>query len=232
MTPPPNAPAGVAALGIAGLLLGLTLLIVPIAGLAFASRGNDPVLDPSRPVEGVSTLQATSAPTSPLEVPEPNARTGSLWARVVSPAMARVAPGLDAAPVARLSVRTPEGSPSIVSVLATAKDRVGYAWVRVVVPGLPNGREGWVARTALGGAEVSTTRLTVDTTSLTASLERGGKVVLRVRVGDEPDYEWLMIDASHAKVHPHAAGAKGVFPRAECLGWVGHDLSDGPEGHQ
>ncbi|WP_317705330.1 IS5 family transposase [Methylomarinovum caldicuralii] len=26
---------------------------------------------------------------------------------------------------------------------------------------------------------------------------------------DEPDYEWLMIDASHVKVHPHAAGAKG-----------------------
>ena len=26
---------------------------------------------------------------------------------------------------------------------------------------------------------------------------------------DEADYEWLMIDASHCKVHPHAAGAKG-----------------------
>ena len=26
---------------------------------------------------------------------------------------------------------------------------------------------------------------------------------------DEPDCEWLMIDASHAKVHPHAAGARG-----------------------
>lgn len=26
---------------------------------------------------------------------------------------------------------------------------------------------------------------------------------------DEPDYEWLMIDASHYKVHPHAAGARG-----------------------
>ena len=26
---------------------------------------------------------------------------------------------------------------------------------------------------------------------------------------DEPDYQWLMIDASHCKVHPHAAGAKG-----------------------
>ena len=26
---------------------------------------------------------------------------------------------------------------------------------------------------------------------------------------DEPDYEWLMIDASHCKVHPDASGAKG-----------------------
>lgn len=25
----------------------------------------------------------------------------------------------------------------------------------------------------------------------------------------QPDFEWLMIDASHCKVHPHAAGAKG-----------------------
>lgn len=29
------------------------------------------------------------------------------------------------------------------------------------------------------------------------------------RLIDEPDYEWLMIDASHCKVHPHAAGARG-----------------------
>ena len=26
---------------------------------------------------------------------------------------------------------------------------------------------------------------------------------------DDPDFEWLMIDASHCKVHPHAAGAVG-----------------------
>jgi len=29
------------------------------------------------------------------------------------------------------------------------------------------------------------------------------------RLVEEPDYEWLMIDASHVKVHPHASGAKG-----------------------
>jgi transposase len=26
---------------------------------------------------------------------------------------------------------------------------------------------------------------------------------------EEPDFEWLMIDASHCKVHPHAAGVAG-----------------------
>ena len=29
------------------------------------------------------------------------------------------------------------------------------------------------------------------------------------KIIDEPDFEWLMIDASHIKVHPHAAGAVG-----------------------
>jgi hypothetical protein len=26
---------------------------------------------------------------------------------------------------------------------------------------------------------------------------------------DEPDFEWLMIDASHVKVHQHGSGARG-----------------------
>jgi len=29
------------------------------------------------------------------------------------------------------------------------------------------------------------------------------------KLAQDPDYEWLMIDASHCKVHPHAAGAVG-----------------------
>lgn len=39
--------------------------------------------------------------------------------------------------------------------------------------------------------------------------DKGGwESLLEIRI-DEPDCEWLMIDASPAKVHPHAAGAKG-----------------------
>lgn len=32
---------------------------------------------------------------------------------------------------------------------------------------------------------------------------------LLAKLIDELDYEWLMIDGSHCKVHPHAAGAIG-----------------------
>ena len=33
-------------------------------------------------------------------------------------------------------------------------------------------------------------------------------MLLEILVTD-PDFEWLMTDASHIKVHPHAAGARG-----------------------
>ena len=39
--------------------------------------------------------------------------------------------------------------------------------------------------------------------------DRGVWEKLLDEVIDEPDFEWLMIDASHIKVHPHAAGAQG-----------------------
>ena len=32
---------------------------------------------------------------------------------------------------------------------------------------------------------------------------------LLAQIIDEPDFEWMMIDGSHVKVHPHASGAKG-----------------------
>ena len=39
--------------------------------------------------------------------------------------------------------------------------------------------------------------------------DRGVWEALLNTVMEEPDFEWLMIDASHVKVHPHAAGAVG-----------------------
>ena len=38
---------------------------------------------------------------------------------------------------------------------------------------------------------------------------RGGRERILSAVAKRPDFEWLMIDATHCKVHPHASGAIG-----------------------
>ena len=47
----------------------------------------------------------------------------------------------------------------------------------------------------------------------TAASAAGGTEVcgpgLLEEVMDDPDFEWLMIDASYIKAHPHSAGARG-----------------------
>ena len=39
--------------------------------------------------------------------------------------------------------------------------------------------------------------------------DKGIWEALLEKIIDTPDFEWILIDASHIKVHPHAAGAKG-----------------------
>ncbi|MNG17331.1 hypothetical protein D3C85_1608170 [compost metagenome] len=39
--------------------------------------------------------------------------------------------------------------------------------------------------------------------------DKGMWARLQERLIKEPGFEWLMIDASHIKVHPHASGARG-----------------------
>jgi transposase len=39
--------------------------------------------------------------------------------------------------------------------------------------------------------------------------DKGVWEALLERLIVDPDFEWLMIDASHCKAHPHAAGARG-----------------------
>ena len=61
-----------------------------------------------------------------------------------------------------------------------------------------------------------------NTTDLDSSSERSGifiwEGILEALV-DDTDFEWLMIDASHVKVHPDAAGAgmTGVMPSSTAL---------------
>jgi lipoprotein-anchoring transpeptidase ErfK/SrfK len=115
--------------------------------------------------------------------PKPLRGTHFLWAPVQVRAIARRAPDPRAAGVARVATTTPEGTTNIVLVIRSRADRAGRLWVEARLATLPNGRTGWIPRSALGGYASVDTELTVDLRRLTATLRRGGRVVFRARVG-------------------------------------------------
>jgi L,D-transpeptidase catalytic domain len=135
-----------------------------------------------------ATAPALPDPVRPAFTPGQPHLLGSLrdvarWAPVQRPAVARAAPGGSAPFVTRLGTLTPEGTRNAVAVLRTATDAAGRPWALVRLPVLPNGSTGWVRRTALGGYGIVRTHLVVDRARLEATLERGGRPVLRVPVG-------------------------------------------------
>jgi len=83
----------------------------------------------------------------------------------------------------RVSAKTREGTSNIVPVLARRADREGRLWLRVRVPSLPDNREGWVRRVALGGYTLVSTHLVVDLGRLQATLYSGGKRVFSAPIG-------------------------------------------------
>jgi lipoprotein-anchoring transpeptidase ErfK/SrfK len=137
--------------------------------------------------ERAAPARALPAPVAPAFTPGapvalPAQRHVSRWAAVRRPAAAHAAPATSAAVVARLALRTPEGTANPVAVIGRRTGADGRPWVRVRLAILPNGSTGWVPRSALGGYNAVRTRLVVDLGSLEATLTRRGRPVLRVPV--------------------------------------------------
>ena len=59
----------------------------------------------------------------------------------------------------------------------------GHDWVRIRIPGRPNGGKGWVRRSALGPFTRVDTEIHVDLRSATLTLTKQGKTSFRTRVG-------------------------------------------------
>jgi hypothetical protein len=112
-----------------------------------------------------------------------SARYLSRWAPVRRAAIARRRPDGSSAVVGPVPRTTPEGTVNIVRVLGHRAGRGDRLWVRVALAVLPNGRTGWVLRSALGGYGTVPTRLVVDRERLRLTLYDRGRVVLRAPVG-------------------------------------------------
>jgi len=139
------------------------------AALLAGAAGSLP--DSTRPAFDVGRTQL-------LDRRKVRARFASVSRRVT--ALAR--PRKGAAPVATVPAKTEEGTTNVVLVLGE-KTRRGVAWVHVRLPVLPNGRTGWVPRSALGGYGFVRTRLIVDRARLSATLLVDGRPVFRAPVG-------------------------------------------------
>jgi hypothetical protein len=110
-----------------------------------------------------------------------NAADVTRWAPVFRPTVARREPGFGSAPAGRLPTRTGDGTTNIV-VADEEAEHHGVLWVRVRLAVLPNGTEGWVPRSSLGGWWFVDTRLVIDRARLTATLLEAGRVIFRTPV--------------------------------------------------
>jgi hypothetical protein len=79
-----------------------------------------------------------------------NETTFTRWAYVNQTAWIHSRPDGSSPRIGRLTWYTPDGFSSIYLLLRTHWDARGLAWVKVRIPGRPNGHTGWVERGALG----------------------------------------------------------------------------------
>ena len=161
--------------------LAAAIVLSAVAAVAVASTRPSPIAEvplntPAQPyTPGVARLHVAVPASAPL----PPRKTWR-WAQVLRPAAARRRPGGKVA--ARLRMRTPEHTVNIVLVTATAMHR-GRLWVRVRLPVLPNGTQGWVPRAALSGYTFVDTHVIVSLRRRRLTLYRDGKAIFRAPVG-------------------------------------------------
>jgi hypothetical protein len=93
--------------------------------------------------------------------------------------VARDAPEASASRIVKLAVRRPlTGVRTVLPVLASALDGSGRAWMRVRLPGRPNGRKGWI-RAERTRSSSTTWHIAVDLSQRRVSVYRDGRVERR-----------------------------------------------------
>jgi hypothetical protein len=109
------------------------------------------VAAPSQSTQGAPTV----APPANATVLLSNERTLTTWANPVEEVPIRAHPDRGSRTVARTHLETEDGFPEVYVVLARTQDARGRVWVRMRIPGRPNGRIGWVRQSALGEFHVT-----------------------------------------------------------------------------
>jgi lipoprotein-anchoring transpeptidase ErfK/SrfK len=164
--------------------VGVGLLVAPGARPSRGAVANGPS---STPVDGQSRqLAALPAPAKGFGVPRARLLKAGAdvtkWAPVRRAVAAHERPSWSSPVVVPVSTSTPEGTANLVVADGEAT-RDGASWVHARLAVLPDGRTGWIPRSALGGWTFVDTRVVVDRADLTLTLYRAGREVFRTPVG-------------------------------------------------
>ena len=155
-------------------------------------------MDPLRPlalaaIVSIAAAAPASAQTRPAVSPPPgasreharlsNETTFARWANAVTPARAYARPATTARVVGRLRFLTEDGFPEVYALLESRRDARGVNWVRLRLPGRPNGVTGWVRGRSLGPFHLVRTRLVVRRAARRVTLYVRGRRRFTARVG-------------------------------------------------
>jgi L,D-transpeptidase-like protein len=158
-------------------------------------------------------------------------RTLSRWAYPVRQATVRTSPSTAAAHLGHLRFVTENGSPELYLTLEQRVASDGAIWIRVRLPGRPNGRTGWVLRDALGPFRVVQTFLLVNRRTLRLTLYRSGRPVFRAPIGvgkpatPTPAGRFWIRDKFKVKGAPfYGPRAIGTSAYARVSDWPGGDV--------
>ena len=157
----PTSPAArkrrVAALAIATISAAL------LAALPAASTGQGTAATAVKSLSNETTLSRWAYPTA----------TGPIYS----------SPSGKSRVISRLKLLTSDRLPELYLLLAQQTDSHGNTWVKIRVPGRPNGRTGWVRSYSLGDFHVIHTLLVVNRHTLRVRLYKNGRVIFSAPVG-------------------------------------------------
>jgi hypothetical protein len=157
---------------------GLGDLLVAAATVAAAS-----LAAAAAPAPAAAQATASKAPPRAVVTRLSNLHSLTRWAYPESASVIRSAPSAGARALGRLRFLTTDDQAELYVVLAAAKTARSASWLQVEVPARPNGRRGWVPRSALGSLHVVRGYLRVDQASLRATLYQEGRAIFSAPVG-------------------------------------------------
>lgn len=155
----------------------------------------------------------------------------SRWAYPAREALVRTAPSDQARAIDRLRILTEDRLPETYLLLRRRIRPGDGDWVRLRVPGRPNGRTGWVPRDALGSFHRVRTSVTVDRRRLRVTVRRRGRIVFRAPVGIGACSTPTPAGRFWIREKFRVAGGGGVYgPRALGTAAYAPRLTDWPSG--